>query len=438
MILCSHSIFMLALRFCSSSIKLLDQLHPMKTVYLHVGYHKTGTTAIQGLLTLNAERLAEHGVLYPQSCLIQNTPDLSKTEALAHHRLPLALLEGNSKQPDELRAEIDASECARFIISSEVFMERFKENEKSVAALVRLLEGLETRVVIYLRPQYSLLESVFNQQIKDSAVAPPFNPSRLPPYFDYLKWVQLWGAQFGDDHIIVRPYERAQFANGDLYSDFIDAVGGGVILSDLEVPASGANPRLSRNALFFKRIINGLDVDARTKRACNGPLLRYSAEVEAGAGAFQDHGLLTFAERAEIARCYEDRNAQIARDYLGRADGRLFLSTPRQENNGADSTSALAELSPQVAGEIADLLVSELRPDLDEHARHEALAHEIVRGAIALIEPTDPDATDSADMLEALQKLVRWQQNALHALRVRHAETLTEIALMKGNASEPE
>jgi len=54
----------------------------MKTVYLHIGLHKTGTSTIQFFLANNREKLAELGYLYP-------------FKQVAHHNL--AYLIGDKK-----------------------------------------------------------------------------------------------------------------------------------------------------------------------------------------------------------------------------------------------------------------------------------------------------------------------------------------------------
>ena len=37
-----------------------------KTLVLHIGTHKTGTTALQGALSSNPEVLSAHGYVYPR------------------------------------------------------------------------------------------------------------------------------------------------------------------------------------------------------------------------------------------------------------------------------------------------------------------------------------------------------------------------------------
>lgn len=401
-----------------------------KTVYLHIGTHKTGTTAIQALLSSNEKILKKKGVLYPRSCRLTNNPDLTADEAYAHHRLPLAILDGDETCPGRLCREITSSPCHTAIVSSEVFMERFKKDKLGFTALQALLENFRVKIIIYLRPQDTLYESIYNQQIKDSFVAPPFNPEDLPPYYDYLHWIRLWGQYFGDSNVIVRPYEKAQFTGGSLFSDFLSAIGVDVRLADLATPPRGTNPRLSRDALFFKSLVNQLDVVKRFKNACNGPLLLLSQKQDPHtAAAFREHGLLTPAERWSIRQKYSEQNRRIAREYLGRRDGRLFLAEPP----ALDDTTAPADrtgLSVESAAAIADELLRALRPDLSDNERKEQLAFEIVKSAVSLLKAKATDES-KRETIENLQNQLKLQQRALNTLRFRHADVLYELAHLK-------
>ncbi len=51
-----------------------------RTVYLHIGAPKTGTTYLQSRLALNARTLAEHGVHFPSRNLV-TSPELSQFRA---------------------------------------------------------------------------------------------------------------------------------------------------------------------------------------------------------------------------------------------------------------------------------------------------------------------------------------------------------------------
>jgi hypothetical protein len=131
---------------------------PERAILLHVGPHKTGTTAIQHAFRLAEPALAEHGVHYAGSRhnrvdavqavrTIDPKPDDRKR--LRHWR---ALV-------DEVRAAADA----RVVISSEWF------SEATPAAIPRIVEDLgaeRVRVVVTLRPIASILPSQWQQFVQ--------------------------------------------------------------------------------------------------------------------------------------------------------------------------------------------------------------------------------------------------------------------------------
>ena len=57
----------------------------MKKVILHIGYNKTGTTAIQNSFYYNRKSLVRDGLLYPYKCS-------GRRKSPAHHSLAESLL----------------------------------------------------------------------------------------------------------------------------------------------------------------------------------------------------------------------------------------------------------------------------------------------------------------------------------------------------------
>ncbi len=55
----------------------------MKTVYLHIGTHRTGSTSIQRFMANAEEALAEQGIIYPKT----GRPDTDWTNQYGHHEL---------------------------------------------------------------------------------------------------------------------------------------------------------------------------------------------------------------------------------------------------------------------------------------------------------------------------------------------------------------
>lgn len=107
---------------------------------LHIGPHKTGTTAIQQFCTRNRKQLAKAGFWYPQVGLASGQHMMLPGCYLSqHHCIPEPLLGGC---PDEMVATIaaDAPRGLTPLISSEVFWELLCVQPESFTAAVSLLD----------------------------------------------------------------------------------------------------------------------------------------------------------------------------------------------------------------------------------------------------------------------------------------------------------
>ena len=134
---------------------------PSNGVLLHVGVHKTGTTAIQAALADARGDLASSGVLYPG-------------KSQAQHRAALAILQrtwgwnqrGGSvvdrSQFDELARQV-ANSNGRVVISSEFFCEA--DADKCVDVISNLGAG-RVQVLVTLRNLGRLLPSSWQQYLK--------------------------------------------------------------------------------------------------------------------------------------------------------------------------------------------------------------------------------------------------------------------------------
>lgn len=145
----------------------------MKTIFLHIGLHKTGTTSIQVALTSAQSKLAKVGILYPQS----GRPSASK---YGQHEIAWSLFERMSHVPAEwaagkkfglerrrqifesLLAEIEESRAERIVISSEEF-DCLSTSE--VNSLAKELNGYRLCPIIYLRCLSDFIESAYRTTI---------------------------------------------------------------------------------------------------------------------------------------------------------------------------------------------------------------------------------------------------------------------------------
>jgi hypothetical protein len=294
---------------------------------LHIGYNKTGTSSIQNFLERNREALRSQGLFYP-GCGIFDSAHYGVSRFLVGQPRS-ELVEAGADLPQRLRAEIAASGCSRVVISSEYFV---LADPKQVAATRKFLDELgaaSTRIVLYLRRHDEWFESLFNQALKTVDGASYEMDIRdyvlrilggSNPPVRYLKTIDRWAKAFGEESMAVRPFERAQFRNGDLVADFL-----GVIDPDLKLPAAAAplrqNESLDGGRAYLIGLLRRMPVSEHRNAMISHTLRMREAEVPF---APKDFGKLSPAIRRSLLRFFQDEYAQIARKFLGRKDGKLF------------------------------------------------------------------------------------------------------------------
>ena len=179
---------------------------------LHVGVHKTGTTAIQAALADARVQLAEHGVTYPGRKQAQHGAALAVIERTWGWK------ERGGRPPDLARFDtlVKASRAARgrVVASSEFFCEA---NTDQAAFVAERLGKDRLHVVITLRNLGRLLPSSWQQYLKYGLTKPyeewlgiifeTPGKSRVSPSFwrrnDHAKVVANWANAVGPERVSV-------------------------------------------------------------------------------------------------------------------------------------------------------------------------------------------------------------------------------------------
>lgn len=217
---------------------------------MHIGRHKTGTTAIQKLLVDNPRWLSEQGYYLPHTGF----------DGIAHHSIAQSI---NRSLPafvaglntpavfTELRAELEQQSRLTAIITSEAFQGRKPQLVR------RYLGKLETRVIVYIRNQLDYLVSSYNQRVHATDYA-----GSIERYYatifsvNYARFLGSWQRHF-PDQLTVRKFERAALHKQDVVADFIKY--GLQRASPSPDPALGENdpnPSLNSRVLLFKLHLN--------------------------------------------------------------------------------------------------------------------------------------------------------------------------------------
>jgi|GEM_PF-2022929 len=192
----------------------------MKTIFLHIGTHKTGTTSLQLFLDRCASALGAQGILYPRS---------GRSERIwwAHH----ALVEGVATTAtasarnvwQEVKDEIGKWEGDEVIVSSEDFC-LCDDNE--METVIGHFEGHRVVVIVYVRRPVDFALSLYKQHLMSNG------HRSLHDYLgdvaercDYHAIIRRWEACEGVQAVQVRVFDRVR-TNPGKEVDFIHQIGG--------------------------------------------------------------------------------------------------------------------------------------------------------------------------------------------------------------------
>jgi hypothetical protein len=234
---------------------------------IHIGTHKTGTTALQQFLHANREPLAASGFHYatpPHG--IQHSNLVANALNVGESRVVRAFLTKHLEVARRRGAHTILVSAENFYAMSVLSaMQRRQVCANSVGrdrALIETLQSLmpkgiaTSQIVCYFRRPDRYAESLYSQHVKRGIIFDGTFDDLLPiikPALLYNKNIRLWSDVFGKENCVVRLYE---LVGADIAGDFtrnvinIDDIG---YFSDKRNPA---NQRVSRDVLEFKRLKN--------------------------------------------------------------------------------------------------------------------------------------------------------------------------------------
>jgi hypothetical protein len=325
---------------------------PKKTLVLHIGMGKTGTTAIQRAFWANRAALARAGIAYPATGVVAGAHHLVSPHHLPH--LTQGLPWRRYLAPADWMARVAALPQPLVFMSSELVSSA--EPDHVAAFCAALAPVFDLRVLCYLRRQDDMIAATWAQAVKGGVQRRPLAAildGRLPHY-DYALRLAPWEAALGRDALLLRPYERGQFHAGDLIRDVALH---GLGLPDLPPgfrhdPAAMPNTHLPIAATEFKRLLNILLPDRRRSQAYLGPLSACPPDPRGS-------HFLGRADRARLIGHYADSNAHVARHYMGRPAGDLFhdaLPPDAPETPPATGTAELRAMARLVGDRAPGLL----------------------------------------------------------------------------------
>lgn len=230
----------------------------MKTVVLHAGLPKTGSTSIQDFLFEERDLLAQEGFLFPS---VESTVRAERNrigQNWGRHASLLAAMQGRWQDLAEGEWDLWLAEMQRFredprfhtlLLSQESIGNAIQSIDLSV--LHRLIEGWRLRIVIVIREAEAWLTSLYEQRVSGRTRAAT-SPDQLNTMRDYCRHgfqvrIETLRTAFPAAEIVAVPFETLVAGDG-LVPNSCDLIG---------LPA-GSRAR-AHNA---RRVNTGLSQDA--------------------------------------------------------------------------------------------------------------------------------------------------------------------------------
>lgn len=296
-----------------------------KRVILHIGAPKAGSTAIQAMLGRNRGVLAEHGIRIPMlgsgataSALVPAFVPWPRTTAL-HRKFnltgPLSRRRHDRAVREKLTRELEATRPETVILSSEHFYEHVTGTGslKRLRSLLTEIAG-EITLVGWFRRQD---QAMFSSQLHSARVGG--NAMFLPPsrvsghhWLCYAERLACWSRVFGNDEMIIRPYEPSGFQEGDICRDFLAKTG----LSHVPVGAGfAANLGLDLVSAAYLERLNE-NIPRFIGKKCN-PAYDAIASAISTLPERAARPRISAADARHVLSLFGNSNARLDRDFGG-------------------------------------------------------------------------------------------------------------------------
>ncbi len=216
-----------------------------RTITIHVGMPKTGSTTIQRFLYANRDTLGTLGIALLDCFQQPNNVGLAfyardKSRSGSSDRRSTTYGQqglGSRAEVERYRKEVRAKLAAEIealpvsahsiLLSSELCARFDLKAMRRLRALFRPYAA-EIRIVICLRRQLDLLHSAYSTSLRNGfagTFAEHVERDAGADYLDYDRKLALWARVFGRDRVSVALYRNDLWPDGDLVHEFCDKAG---------------------------------------------------------------------------------------------------------------------------------------------------------------------------------------------------------------------
>ncbi|MBL4659147.1 MAG: hypothetical protein JKY19_02235 [Alcanivoracaceae bacterium] len=291
----------------------------MKTIYLHIGLGKTGTTTIQKYMGHNFQVFLEHGLHYIQSSGgIHGAGHQSFAKSFIH-QMPGYMQAPVNDVSDRNAVIGEIRECKEdnILLSSENFQLADPERVKDFLDNIGL--ELQYKIILFVRSQDELAESEYNQMVKVRKEKRTFY-SYVKSEFDgdFMRLASRWGKTFGESNIICKIYNAKGYT---VLADFFTCLPENIkkVKSTLPSIKGSSNKSLGYAQLMIKRMLNIL----QSSEADNEHVELPDSFREIFETIDIPPLLMNSAEARKFRKIYQKSNKKFNKRYLGKKSSEL-------------------------------------------------------------------------------------------------------------------
>ena len=314
----------------------------MKTLYIHVGTPKTGTTAIQSFLLDNQEVLAKKGYCY--SLMPFAYPGKASRRRNAHFALEKVRNEQGEVDEAATLELINRgyevvgewlSKMEHVILTDESYWSYMRgDNWKLLERFIQVAKehDAQVKIIVYLRRQDEYMASWWKQHVREGGIREPWEsflekPSKLLN-LNYSKQLKAFAEYVGIQNVIVRRYERGSFlgSEGTIYSDFMDAIGL-KFTDDFVVKQEIVHESLDDNYAEIIRALNRIvNRDGRIDAGTSAFFSKTAIECSQLKSSNIKYNMFSQEEQKEVWKKYEKSNESVRKEFFPK-DQELFTDT---------------------------------------------------------------------------------------------------------------
>lgn len=341
----------------------------MSTIFIHVGTPKTGTSAIQVFCSKNRKLLKSKGFCYPDMGF--RFPGIGVNRNA--HFMNKKILDEQKKRIPEEEEKLVAQGMEKIqrllekfpniILSDEFFWNNKSLNSEKWKQYKEMFEamGAQVKVIVYLRRQDLVIQSYWAQQVKETMTMSFERYIESGKYktfkVDYYKRLEEIAQAMGRENIVVRVYEKQQYYGGDILSDFLHILGI-EMTEEFKLSNHVVNGSLEGSCLEVKRLLNSVPL-YKNKQNFLIPLLRQVQDEMVGDAGYDKGKYFSREDQLAFLKQFEEGNAAVAREYMGREDGVLFrdeIQTAEEETATRYSTKELVLILGEVVAKQQEII----------------------------------------------------------------------------------